>query len=286
MANRRTISWSTAMRDLRHERTRRAGVSEERLRATAGLRHASLALSVPGAGAPGGATSSGVHPLDEAEILEVTDAVILAVRRDDDGTAHVIDVATAGSQPSDAARTRWMARVRERGATEMHVHRLADGDRERRRDHRRPARGSGRPPEAPRRACAQTRIHHAHRGEMLVGRAHVVRVGARRRPGPGGRAAAPPAPAAGRHIAGAAGRPRRRAPRPRARRRAGPAGAARDRPPSPARARAGSAPSPRPPPPPTRNATPWQRPPRSRPSTSPGRSGVPRWTWEKMHSER
>jgi hypothetical protein len=74
----------------------------------------------------------GVHPLVEDEILEVTEAVILAVRRDPDGTAHVIDVATAGTEPSVAARTRWMSRAREKGATEMHVHRLAEGDRERR----------------------------------------------------------------------------------------------------------------------------------------------------------
>jgi hypothetical protein len=119
------------MRDLRHERARRAGVREERLRATAGLRHSSLALS-SWRGRSGRRYIVGVHPLVEAEILEVTDAIILAVRRDDDGTAHVIDIATAGSRPSGTARTRWMARVREQGATEMHVHRLADGDRERR----------------------------------------------------------------------------------------------------------------------------------------------------------
>ena len=33
-------------------------------------------------------------------------------------------------------------------------------------------------------------------------------------------------------------------------------------------------------------ATPWQQPPRSSPSTSPGRPGVPRWTCEKMQSAR
>jgi hypothetical protein len=119
------------MRDLRHERARRAGVREERLRATAGLRQASLPLS-SWRGRSGRRYIVGVHPLVEAEILEVTDAIILAVRRDADGTAHVIDVATAGSRPSGTARTRWMDRMREQGATEMHVHRLADGDRERR----------------------------------------------------------------------------------------------------------------------------------------------------------
>ena len=78
---------------------------EERLRATAGLRHSSLTLS-SWRGRSGRRYIVGVHPLVEAEILEVTDAVILAVRRDEDGTAHVIDVATAGSRPSGTSSRR------------------------------------------------------------------------------------------------------------------------------------------------------------------------------------
>lgn len=131
MANRRTLSWSTALRDLRGERTRRAGVREERLRATAGLRDTSLALS-SWRGRSGRRYVVGVHPLEEAEILSLTEAVILAVRRDSDGTAHVIDVATAGSRSGEEARARWMRAVRDRGATELHVHRLAEGEAERR----------------------------------------------------------------------------------------------------------------------------------------------------------
>jgi hypothetical protein len=106
-------------------------VREERLRATAGLRQASLPLSA-WRGRSGRRYIVGVHPLVEDEIRHVTDAVILAVRRDQDGTAHVIDVATAGSEPSEAARTRWMSKARAQGATEMHVHRLADNAEERR----------------------------------------------------------------------------------------------------------------------------------------------------------
>jgi hypothetical protein len=106
-------------------------VREERLRATAGLRQTPLALS-SWRGRSGRRYIVGVHPLEEADVLEVTDAVILAVRRDDDGTARVIDIATAGSQPVVQARTRWMVTVREQGATEVHVHRLADGEAERR----------------------------------------------------------------------------------------------------------------------------------------------------------
>src|SRR5436853_127609 len=60
MANRRNISWSTAMRDLRNDRTRRAGVREERLRTTAGVRGA-LELS-SWRGRSGRRYVVGVHP--------------------------------------------------------------------------------------------------------------------------------------------------------------------------------------------------------------------------------
>ncbi|QFU17834.1 hypothetical protein [Microvirga thermotolerans] len=131
MANKRTISWSMAMRDLRNDRARRAGVREERLRATAGLRTTEALSSWRGRS--GRRYIVGVHPLVEKEVIEVTtDAVILAVKRDDTGTAHVIDVATAGSYPSAQARARWMTEVRNRGANEMHVHRLAHDEDERR----------------------------------------------------------------------------------------------------------------------------------------------------------
>lgn len=104
---------------------------EERLRATAGLRQSSLPLS-SWRGRSGRRYIVGVHPLVESEILEVTEAVLIAVKRDPSGTAHVIDIATAGSRPSEDARTRWMWSVQAQGATEMHVHRLADTERDRR----------------------------------------------------------------------------------------------------------------------------------------------------------
>lgn len=119
-----------AMRDLRNERTRRADVREERLRATANLR-SSPALS-SWRGRSGRRYIVGIHPLVEAELLDVTDAVILAVSRDEGGIGHVVDVATAGAHPSGTARLRWMTDAQARGATEMHVHRLADDDTQRR----------------------------------------------------------------------------------------------------------------------------------------------------------
>jgi hypothetical protein len=105
-------------------------VREERLRATASL-HSSPALT-SWRGRSGRRYIVGIHPLTETEVLSVMNAVILAVHRDETGTARVIDVATASSHPSEQARTRWVAKVTARGATEMHVHRLADSEVQRR----------------------------------------------------------------------------------------------------------------------------------------------------------
>lgn len=119
------------MRDLRNDRMRRAGVREEPLRATAGLRSSATALSSWG-GQSGRRYIVGVHPLDLNELLEITDAVVLAVSRDASGTGHVVDSVLAGHDPSTETRTRWLDKVLERGASELHIHRLADTEARRR----------------------------------------------------------------------------------------------------------------------------------------------------------
>jgi hypothetical protein len=119
------------MRDLRHERVRRADVREERLRATAGLRGGALNLS-SWRGRSGRRYVVGVHPLSETDMFDVTDAIIIAVKRDEQGVARLVDVATAGPKPRDRLRKSWMSTVRARGATEMHVHRLAEDEATRR----------------------------------------------------------------------------------------------------------------------------------------------------------
>jgi hypothetical protein len=119
------------MRDLRHERVRRADVREERLRATAGLRQGALNLSA-WRGRSGRRYVVGVHPLSETDLLDVTDAIVIAVRRDDQGVASLVGIAAAGPRPRDRLRKSWMSTVRARGATEMHVHRLAEDDATRR----------------------------------------------------------------------------------------------------------------------------------------------------------
>lgn len=115
----------TTMRETRMERPWRAGVREERLRATAGMRHASVALT-SWRGRSGRRYVVGVHPLAETDVRDVPGAVLLAVRRDADGTAHLVDVTAATREAAG-----WVCEVEAQGATEMHVHHLADTDEER-----------------------------------------------------------------------------------------------------------------------------------------------------------
>lgn len=128
MANRRILSWSTAMRDLRRERAPRASVREERLRATSGLKNPPALTSWRGRS--GRRYVVGVHRV-EPDVADIADAVMIAVQRDGTGIAEVVEVAALGPQ-TRRQRLRWLAAMRVRGATEMHVHRLAESDAERR----------------------------------------------------------------------------------------------------------------------------------------------------------
>ncbi len=130
MSNRRTLSWLTSMRDLRHERITKAIVREERLRATAGLREPPALTSWRGRS--GRRYVVGIHPANEADIADLTDAVLIGVQRLGDGTSEVLDVSAPGPRSSARQRSRWLASMRSRGATELHVHRLAESEAERR----------------------------------------------------------------------------------------------------------------------------------------------------------
>lgn len=121
------------MRDLRGDRTAKAGIREERLRATAGLRRPETVEGVLTSwrGSSGRRYVVGVHPSSEPAIADVTDAVVIAVQRSGDGTAALLDVSAPSSGTSRRARLRWLSRMRARGATEMHVHLLAEDEGER-----------------------------------------------------------------------------------------------------------------------------------------------------------
>ena len=105
---------------------------EERLRTTAGLRGSpALALSA-WRGRSGRRYVVGVHELAEPDFAEVGEAVVIAVRRDDHGIALPVSVAASGRSPRERLHRNWIARARQHGATEMHVHRLAESEDERR----------------------------------------------------------------------------------------------------------------------------------------------------------
>ena len=74
----------------------------------------------------------GVHDMAEPDLTEMGDAVVIAVRRDGAGIAQPVCVATSGESPRERLKRGWLAHVARRGATEMHVHRLAQTEDERR----------------------------------------------------------------------------------------------------------------------------------------------------------
>lgn len=128
MRNRRFTSWSISMPDFR-DRTPCAGIREERLRSTIGLREPDVLSSWRGRS--GRRYVVGVQALAETDVSEVTDAVVIAVQRSGDGVAAVIDVAMPGIGMPPRARLGWLSSMRARGATEVHVHLLADSEAER-----------------------------------------------------------------------------------------------------------------------------------------------------------
>lgn len=117
------------MIDLRGEQTLAGSAIEEGLRATAGVRGAVALTSWRGRS--GRRYVVGIHPLIEKEMLDIVDAVLIAVRRGPSGAAEVVDAVAAGAKSRDRTQLPWLLRVRDRGATELHVHRLADGESER-----------------------------------------------------------------------------------------------------------------------------------------------------------
>lgn len=122
MSNRRSLSWSAALRDLRADRTARPEVREERLTALSSVRGlAGLKLSA-WRGRSGERYVVGVHDLAAAASEDLTGTVVLAVVRE--GASSRILRATADLAACDVAL--WIDSVRRAGASEIHVHRLAE----------------------------------------------------------------------------------------------------------------------------------------------------------------
>lgn len=130
MANIRPLPWLTSLRDLRSERIVGSLIREERLRATALLREPDSLTSWRGRS--GRRYVVGVHAPTEPDLADIADAVVIAVRRGRDGTAAVVDAAAPGRWTPRPARAGWLSAARRQGATELHVHRLADSEAARR----------------------------------------------------------------------------------------------------------------------------------------------------------
>ena len=107
----------------------RAGVREERLRSTTGLSRATPLSSWRGLS--GRRYVVGVQSGVSADVADVDGAVLIAVKRSADGTASVLGVSAPRPGATRRARLRWLALMRTRGATEMHVHLLAENEAER-----------------------------------------------------------------------------------------------------------------------------------------------------------
>lgn len=131
MANKRALSWSAALRDLKDDRARRQHVREERLRTTAGLRGTPALTLSAWRGRSGRRYVVGIHELAERELDDMGEAVVMAVRRDATGVGELVAVTAAGRSPRERPHQGWIARARRGGATEMHVHRLAEDEAER-----------------------------------------------------------------------------------------------------------------------------------------------------------
>lgn len=101
---------------------------EEMLRSSRGLRGSPALPLSAWRGASGRRYVVGVHQAERFEPEEAAEAVCLAIKRGTSGIAELVSVALSMGH---AEVELWLRRVRKAGATEIHVHRLADGPAER-----------------------------------------------------------------------------------------------------------------------------------------------------------
>lgn len=124
-----------------------ARVREEPLRAVAGLAFARTLGAWRGRsgrryvvcvrqldGADRGRADVGEADLGGADLADsdLGDAVLIAVARGQDGAGRVVAVASAGRLLARGRRRAWLTGLADRGAVELHLHRLAASEAERR----------------------------------------------------------------------------------------------------------------------------------------------------------
>lgn len=123
MSNKDWPAWKSELSRMRGERAARPEVREERLRTMAGLRGtAAVALSA-WRGRSAKRYVVGIHDVCPAFAAEAAPAVLIAVRRDGAGLAAPLNVISIESAADAVA---WVRHVEAAGASELHIHRLAD----------------------------------------------------------------------------------------------------------------------------------------------------------------
>lgn len=128
MSNKPPLHWGREKERMRGQRAAPPEVREERLRTMAGLRGSpSVALSA-WRGRSAHRYVVGVHDVGSEIALEAAPAVVIAVRRDDAGLATPLNVASIETAADAVA---WVRLAQASGASELHIHRLADAAAER-----------------------------------------------------------------------------------------------------------------------------------------------------------
>ncbi|MET3485381.1 hypothetical protein [Methylobacterium sp. 1973] len=122
MSSNRRVAWGAAFAKARGDRMVRREIREERLR---GQRCSVLDLSA-WRGQSGRRYVVAVYTLAQARSeVDAPGAVLIGVRRGDDGLARIVGVGWRGTM-AEAAEL-----AAADGATEIHAHRLADSDEDR-----------------------------------------------------------------------------------------------------------------------------------------------------------
>ncbi|GAB6842334.1 hypothetical protein HNR00_003544 [Methylorubrum rhodinum] len=124
----KSIDWRAARSQMRNGRKPMPEVREERLRTMVGLRGSPAVALSAWRGRSGRRYVVGVHTIGFADAIDAVPAVLIAVSRNASGIAEPMD---ARNVPTREAAETWISAAREAGATEIHVHRLAEGDDER-----------------------------------------------------------------------------------------------------------------------------------------------------------
>ncbi|CAO4179586.1 hypothetical protein CLBKND_03444 [Methylorubrum aminovorans] len=128
MSNKPPLNWGRVKDRMRGQRAASPEVREERLRTMAGLRGSAGPALSAWRGRSAHRYVVGVYDVGSDDALEAAPAVVIAVRRDEAGLASPIDIASIETAADAVA---WVRLARASGASELHIHRLADAASER-----------------------------------------------------------------------------------------------------------------------------------------------------------